>query len=114
MLRKKIIVVTGANGMLGNAFCTLLEKDNVVLALHRDEICYAPCRQDFSVELSDRKRVKEVLGQIEPDVIIHCAGSIDLDRCEENPDFAYESNVVATEKYPSFKGQKLLMVNIID
>ena len=97
ILRKKIVAVTGANGMLGNAFCAFLEKDNVVLALHRDEICYAPCMQDFSVELSDRRRVKEVLSQIQPDIMVHCAGSIDVDRCEQNPEFAYESNVLATK-----------------
>jgi len=91
------ILITGANGMLGSSLCRLYQEDNQVYANHRDSQCYAPCTYDFSLNLLNLTKLKKIYEQIKPDIIIHCAGLINVDGCEKAPGLAYGSNVIITE-----------------
>jgi dTDP-4-dehydrorhamnose reductase len=76
----KRIVITGAKGMLGQAFQDVLERQApmaAVLALGKSEL---------DVRSSD-----QVLGiaNFRPDLIIHCAAIVNADYCEEHPDEAH-------------------------
>jgi dTDP-4-dehydrorhamnose reductase len=92
-----IIIITGANGMLGSSLCQLYHNKNKVHALHRDKECFTACSSDYSLDLTDTSKVGNVFNQINPDLVIHCASLTSLESCEKNPDLAISANVLVTE-----------------
>ena len=47
--------------------------------------------------MTDREQLTRIVGDFEPEAVIHMGGMCDLDVAESNPDMAYERNVLATE-----------------
>jgi len=99
--------------MLGSSLCQLYQKYHDVYALHRDKECYASCRADFSLDLMDHNELKRVFDQIEPNLVIHCAGMISVEGCEQKPELAYEANVVVAENIARicYTGTKLVYIS---
>ena len=91
------IIITGANGMLGSSLCQLCHNKHKVHALHRDKECFTACSADYSLDLTDTSKVGDVFNQINPDLVIHCAGLVSLEKCEQKPDLAISANVLVTE-----------------
>ena len=91
------MIITGANGMLGSSLCQLYHNKHKVHALHRDKECFTACSADYSLDLTDTSKVGDVFNQINPDLVIHCASLVSLERCEQNPDLAISANVSVTE-----------------
>ncbi len=49
------------------------------------------------LDVRDRSAVREVFDATRPDVVLHLAAATDVDRCEGEPDWAYEHNASGTE-----------------
>jgi dTDP-4-dehydrorhamnose reductase len=96
------IVVTGANGMLGNTLCRLFTLDHEVYAFHRDARSYTDCSAEYRLDLLEENKVERLFDQLAPDLVIHCAGLVDIDACERGADQALAANVVATENLARF------------
>ena len=75
----KRIVITGAKGMLGQAFQDVLKRQVPMASM------LALGKTDLDVRSSD-----QVLGieDFKPDLILHCAAIVNADYCEEYPDEA--------------------------
>ena len=80
------IAVTGAAGLLGKGLAQVFRSRNEVFPL---------TRQDG--DITDAKRMRELLTGITPDVIVHPAGIPDIDECERNPELAFRVNTEATK-----------------
>jgi len=106
------ILITGANGMLGSSLCRLYEHTNEAYALHRDRECYAPCFADYSLDLMDQAKLQKLLFQVKPDLVIHCAGLTDVDKCEKNPELAYDANVTVTKHIAQICAEETKLVYI--
>jgi len=106
------VLITGGNGMLGSSLCRLYEHMHDVYAFHRDGICYAPCLADFSLDLVNRGEMEKIFLRIKPDLVIHCAGLTDVDKCEKNPTLAYEANVTVTKHIARICGNDTKLVYI--
>ncbi len=80
------IVVTGAKGQLGVELMRALAGDGEVLGVDLPEldITAAAC--------------PEQLAALRPDWIVHAAAATDVDRCEQEPDFAMTVNVRGTQQ----------------
>ena len=91
------ILITGANGMLGSSLLRYYYGKHKVYALHREKTCLSNCTQDYSLDLEDVVKVKKIINEIEPDLLIHCAGLTSVDRCEKEIELAFASNVNATK-----------------
>ena len=77
------IVVIGAGGLLGRALCRAFASDGAVIpATHAD------------VDIRDLSRTRAFIGRARPDVVISAAAITDVDRCESNPEQAFDVNVV--------------------
>ena len=92
------VLVTGASGLLGAHFVTLLSKGHAVTGVDRnlgwgDVECPMICG-----ELSDETFLEKTIHECGPDMIVHCAAMIDVDACETNPDAAHDTNVVLTRR----------------
>lgn len=90
------IAVIGATGMLGQALYLEGNRRNIVMTgLARSDT-------DFSVDLTEKGRLEQILEQIRPDVVINAAAITSLVECEQNPCGAYLVNARAVSAMAEF------------
>jgi len=82
--------------MLGSALCKVLQAQFTVYAFHRDSDCFSEYDFNYSIELRNKEQLHKIIKTIKPDIIIHCAGWINIEQCEVEVEQAYENNVIAT------------------
>lgn len=96
----KKIFITGVNGLLGQKLVAqLIQRGNFeIIGCGRGE-CRLPLDgfEYISLDITDEERVKEVIGAVKPEIIIHGAAMTNVDECELNQEAAYIANVKATE-----------------
>lgn len=96
------ILITGANGLLGQKLVALLaaEKDLQVIASGRSENRLpATGREGYRytlMDVTDRENVIDIIGDYQPDTIIHTAAMTHVDECELNQEACHKANVDAT------------------
>ena len=83
--------------MLGSSLSRLFYNEHEIYAFHRDDECFSTCSADYSLDLTDLTQLQEIFSIIKPDLVIHCAGLINIDLCEKEPILAYTENVAITE-----------------
>ena len=80
-------LVTGANGMLGQDLCPLLEKEG-----------YTVIKTDIdSMDITNFEAVKSIISAEKPNIIIHCAAYTNVDKAEEELEKARLINSTGTE-----------------
>lgn len=89
------IYITGIAGLLGNNIvkklvnrCEITGVD--ILDMEIPNISY----EQFS--LYDTERLREHIENVKPDAVIHTAAAVNVDECEENPEWAYKLNEEVT------------------
>lgn len=80
------IAVTGANGLLGHALVRVIGAVHDTLPMTRAD-----------ADLTSLPDVRRVLLAGRPGAVIHAAAAPDPDVCEANPEYAFQTNVVATQ-----------------
>jgi len=79
------VAITGANGLFGHALVQVIGASHHVLPMTRAD-----------ADLTRLTDLRRVLLAARPDALIHTAGAPDPDKCERNPEYAFQTNVVAT------------------
>ena len=79
------VLVTGASGQVGREVVELLRggRQNEVLGLGHSDL-----------DIADRERVLQVMGEWEPDIVINAAANTAVDACEDNVDRAFAANAL--------------------
>ena len=81
------ILVTGANGMLGQDLCPILESAN-----------YTVIKTDVAeMDITNGESVESVISTEKPDVVVHCAAYTNVDKAEEDIETARLINAIGTE-----------------
>ncbi|WP_286777307.1 dTDP-4-dehydrorhamnose reductase [Sphingobacterium sp. UBA2074] len=99
------IVVTGANGQLGSELQDLL-------AGQTNKECFFLDRK--KLPLDQTLLIQDILGQYQPDIIIHTAAYTAVDKAESEPESANRVNHLATEEiaqYCRVHGSKLIAIS---
>jgi len=95
------ILITGANGLLGQKLVYKLreDKDVQLIATARGEnrLLNQGGYEYCSLEISDENNVKAVLAKYMPDAIIHTAAMTNVDACELQQDECKKMNVDAVQ-----------------
>ncbi len=95
------ILITGANGLLGQKLVELLgQQPNVQLiatAKGPNRQSFTQGYQYFNLDITNRQNIDEVIDQTKPDVLIHTAAMTNVDQCESERDLCWEMNVKALE-----------------
>lgn len=79
------ILITGSKGQLGSELVDLLSKDNEVYGFDFEEM-----------DITDKNCVIEIISEIAPDIVIHCAAFVDADGCETNIKDAFNVNTIGS------------------
>jgi dTDP-4-dehydrorhamnose reductase len=79
------VAITGANGLFGRALVQVIGVAHHALPMTRAD-----------ADLTRLTDVHRVLLAAGADALIHTAGAPDPDKCEANPEYAFQTNVVAT------------------
>ena len=81
------VLITGANGMLGQDLCPYLEElGMLVIATDYD-----------TMDITDEKQTDEVIARVRPDLIIHCAAYTNVDKAESDLENATKLNVLGAK-----------------
>jgi len=91
-MREKALI-TGANGMLADAFCPLLEKKGY--KVYATDI--ASGNGILKLDIRDLAEIRDAFSAGKPDIVFHLAAETDVDKCELNPEHAYSTNAKGTE-----------------
>lgn len=103
-MARKNILIAGSNGMLGKDMVRVFTYKNLynVYGISR-----AKSRQsditEYTCDLTDFKSTKEILEEINPDIIINCAANINLDSCEKDKESSYITNAEVSGNLASYK-----------
>ena len=81
------VLVTGANGMLGQDLCPVLENIG----------CFVIPTDYDTLDITNKEQVEETIARIHPDLIIHCAAYTNVDKAEEEEDKAQLINGIGTK-----------------
>lgn len=92
------VLVTGINGLLGKDIGNIFSQNKTyeVYGLGRAK-CLNEKINYRRVDLTDFNELGNILDEIRPDIIIHCAAYTKLDDCEKNQDYARLMNIEVTE-----------------
>ncbi|MBL7845062.1 MAG: dTDP-4-dehydrorhamnose reductase [Cyclobacteriaceae bacterium] len=94
------ILITGANGLLGQKLITLLQpQPNVQLIATAQRPLVTPLvNGEFRLlDISDQKQVDQVIRNTKPEVIINTAAMTNVDRCETEREACWQANVTAVQ-----------------
>ena len=81
------VLVTGANGMLGQDLCPILEDEG-----------FDVIETDVNnLDITNEQNIEEVFASENPDIVIHCAAYTNVDKAEEDITTARLINAVGTE-----------------
>jgi len=98
--REMRILITGANGLLGQKLVELLDDDLAVdlVASARGNLILPLKRGTFlPLDITDLSSVEKVLAQAKPDVVINTAAMTQVDQCETDREACWKNNVTAVE-----------------
>ena len=89
------IFITGGSGLFGSKVAEIAQArgDEVFSGYAHNLPEYG---RAVKFDLLDEKTISELVGKIEPEVIIHSAALTDVDRCEREQELAYKMNVDGT------------------
>ena len=89
------VLVTGANGMLGQDLCPTLKKAN-----------YEVIETDIhNLDITKLNNVKEFLEKEKPDFVIHCAAYTNVDKAEDDIEAARLINKTGSENLAKVCGE---------
>jgi len=80
-----MILVTGANGMVGSYFQEVFKDENLYLT------------DIDTLDVRDPKMVMDTIASKQPELVIHLAAETDVDKCEVEVDHAFKTNTIGTQ-----------------
>lgn len=83
------ILVTGAGGMVGSYVPAVFKDYDLVLTDRVDGFVH--------LDVRDPSAVMKAVAEARPDVVLHLAAATDVDRCEQESDWAFHTNAVGTQ-----------------
>ena len=92
------ILITGANGLLGQKLVELLKAENSVEVVgtgRGSNRTTLPEKQYHTMDIEQASEVMNILSMIQPDTVIHTAAMTQVDDCELNQEACDKANVEA-------------------
>jgi len=91
------LLITGLSGFVGTYVGVAASNQFEIFGTYNNNL---PSIKNLSgsmkVDLTDKKTVFNCIEKIKPDIVIHAAGTKNVNYCETHPEYAFESHVVST------------------
>ena len=97
MGRAERILITGGSGLLGSNIARAAAEGFEVYATYNSHVSQIPGCQFVYLDIADEQQVLSVFEKVNPGLVIHTAGLVNVDYCEEHEDDARVINVDGTE-----------------
>jgi dTDP-4-dehydrorhamnose reductase len=97
----KKVLITGSNGLLGQATVRLFRRDFDVIGCDTGSAAvdyFHPPQQYLQLDLTNRERVKSQLSILKPDIIINTSAFTNVDECESKTEACWSINAKAIEE----------------
>jgi dTDP-4-dehydrorhamnose reductase len=94
------VLITGTNGFLGNHLLSYLAKfDFQLYSITRSALINHQKVevQSFIGDVTNKMFIEEVIQNIKPNAIVHCAAMSKPDDCENNKELCWKTNVLSTQ-----------------
>ena len=88
-MKRKRLLVTGSSGMTASYVPAVFDDFDLILT---DRTACS-----VRLDICDASAVNDVVADAKPDVILHLAAATNVDRCEQEPDWAHRVNAMGTE-----------------
>lgn len=89
------LLITGASGLLGTKLCQIALRKN-----HEVYAAYSQHKPLYGIpvelDILDPKIEQQALDKINPEAVVHTAALTDVDKCEQEKELAWKTNVEAT------------------
>lgn len=98
MSQTKKILITGANGLLGQKFLALTKDENALEVIPTSRSVQALQLEGVSVELMDitnQEQVERLISSYKPDIVVNTAAMTQVDACESDRENAIAINTEA-------------------
>lgn len=102
------ILVLGATGFLGGFLFEALREEHVVHGTHRRPC--EPATDLHPLDLADADETRSLLAR-SWDIVVHCAGVVDVDACARDPETAWRVNVEGTANVARFTSAKVVFMS---
>lgn len=87
------VLITGISGLLGHACASEAQKrQHSVAGVQHTANLQFPSIRVFKSDLTNRAAAEQILEQVKPDWVIHCAALTGVDYCESHQDEAFRIN----------------------
>ncbi|HSQ76529.1 MAG TPA: dTDP-4-dehydrorhamnose reductase [Bacteroidota bacterium] len=95
------ILVVGSNGLLGQKVAEQLVRGSnyhiTLASVEEAPVRDIPSAPYLTLDITNRKQVREAVGAVNPQVIINCAAMTNVDACETERETAWKINVGGVE-----------------
>lgn len=114
MILNKKILITGANGLVGQAMSSFLQKKKIKFVGSVKNISESSFPFDVAeMNISCKHSCEHVLNKFSPDIIINTAAFTNVDQCEINKEECWMVNVVGVENLVMYcKRKNIHLVHI--
>jgi len=89
----KRLLITGANGLLGNKAVEFASRNYEVTPLHHAKPLH---NNSLEVDIANEEQVLDIFRRLQPDAVIHAAAETNVDKCETQKEHAWNVNVEGT------------------
>ena len=86
----KKIIIFGSSGGLGSYLSKKLNDFYLIYPIGK-------IKKEYKVNLLIKKDIENLIGSINPDVIINCVASTNVDRCINDYNYAFKGNVTTAQ-----------------
>ena len=93
-MAKKRLLITGANGLLGNKAVVLASRNYEVMPLHHAKPLHD---NSLEVDIVNKEQVLSIFRKLRPNAVIHAAAETNVDKCETQKERALNVNVKGTQ-----------------
>ncbi|RZD45541.1 MAG: hypothetical protein CXT78_05145 [Thaumarchaeota archaeon] len=96
-MKKKLFII-GIGGLTGSKLVEIAKKDFEIFGSYNYRDPKSVIQKNIKLDISNSTKIKEILEEIKPDVVINTAGINNVDYCEKNPDEALKINIQAVKE----------------
>ncbi len=96
-MKKKLFII-GIGGLTGSKLVEIGKDDFEISGSYNYRDPQLSIVKNIKLDISNSKKVKEILEEIKPDIVINTAGINNVDYCEKYPDEAAKINIQAVKE----------------